>query len=97
MDFGIRWSPLAVSNFEQIVNYISQDSKTYSMIFASNVLTLIESIPLFPKSGRMVPEYKDENLRERIYGNYRIIYRIKEDVIEIVAITHGSRMVDNLW
>lgn len=97
MDFGIRWSPLAVSNFEQIVNYISQDSKTYSMIFASNVLTLIESIPLFPKSGRMVLEYKDENLRERIYGNYRIIYRIKEDVIEIVAITHGSRMVDNLW
>ena len=54
-------------------------------------MTLIKSIPDFPNKGRIVPEYIDKNLRELIYKNYRIVYRIKNDIIEIVAICHGSK------
>ena len=43
------------------------------------------------KAGRVVPEYGDEAICERIYQNYRIVYRLKSDTIEIVAITHGAR------
>ncbi|MFH0948630.1 MAG: type II toxin-antitoxin system RelE/ParE family toxin [Elusimicrobiota bacterium] len=49
----------------------------------------------FPKSGRIVPEYKDEILRERIYEGYRIVYRLKGDIIEIVTISHGAMLLDN--
>jgi len=44
----------------------------------------------------LVPEYANKNLREKIYGNYRIIYRLKEDSVEIVAIFHGSRLIENV-
>ncbi|WP_099325442.1 type II toxin-antitoxin system RelE/ParE family toxin [Candidatus Kuenenia stuttgartiensis] len=57
---------------------------------------MVKSIPQFPKSGRMVPEYGDEDLREKIYENYRIVYRIKGELIEVVAICHGSRLLGNV-
>jgi len=57
---------------------------------------IVKNIPYFPKSGRIVPEYKDENLREKIYQNYRIVYRIKKNLIEIVAIIHGARQFENV-
>jgi plasmid stabilization system protein ParE len=92
MDFQItiRWSPQAVSHLEQICEYISRDSETYARIFAKRVLSIVEATASFPKLGRIVPEYNDPSLRERIYGNYRIVYRLKDDILEIVAICHGA-------
>jgi plasmid stabilization system protein ParE len=91
MAYGIKWSPRAASGFENICNYISRDSKYYASLFAKRINLIIKNIPLYPKSGRIVPEYNDENLREKIYENYRIVYRIKDEFIEIVAICHSAR------
>jgi len=43
--------------------------------------------------GRVVPEYQQENLRERIYQNYRIVYRVQPEAVEMVAIVHGVRLL----
>ena len=48
---------------------------------------------MFPESGRIVPEYNQKDLWEVIFQNYRIVYRIKPDIIEIVTITHGARLM----
>lgn len=50
-------------------------------------------IPTFPKAGRVVPEYNQENIRERIFQNYRIVYRLKPEMIEIVAVVHSVRLL----
>jgi toxin ParE1/3/4 len=92
----IRWSPRAATDFEAICAYIARDSEYYAKLFAMKVYKLIEDLPKFPKAGRVVPEYGDENLRERIYENYRIVYRLKKDAVEVVAIRHGSRQLSNL-
>ena len=96
MAYNIRWSPRAASHFEEICDYIAKDSKHYAALFAKKVNVIVKSIPQFPKSGRIVPEYSDENLREKIYENYRIVYRIKGEFIEIVAICHGSKLLENV-
>ena len=96
MAYRIKWSPRAASHFEGICDYIAKDSKYYAFLFAKKVIAIVKSLPEFPKTGRVVPEYNDENLREKIYGNYRIVYRIKEEVIEIVAICHGARQLENI-
>ena len=96
MAYKIRWSPRAASNFEDICNYIARDSEFYAAIFAKKINVIIESIPQFPKAGRIVPEYEDKNLREKIYENYRIVYRLKEEFIEIVVICHGAKPMDNI-
>ena len=96
MAYKIKWSPRAASNFEDICRYIARDSEYYAALFAKRVNELVKAIPQLPESGRMVPEYKDKNLRERIYGNYRIVYRLKGELIEIVAICHGARQLENV-
>ena len=96
MDVTIRWSPKAASHLEQICEYIAIDSEIYARIFAKKVLSLVEGIVLFPEAGRIVPEYNDPKLRERICGNYRIVYRLKNDAVEIAAICHGSRLLERL-
>ncbi len=90
----IRWSLKAADSFEEICNFIAKDSEHYASLFAKKVNAIIKNIPLFPKSGRVVPEYQDENLREKIFQNYRIVYRIKGDFIEIVLISHSARLLN---
>jgi len=96
MAYKIRWSPRAASTLEEICSYIARDSEYYAALFARRVITIIESLPRFPRAGRIVPEYKDENLREKIYENYRIVYRLKGEFIEIVAICHSARPLENI-
>ena len=96
MAFPIRWAPRATSHLEQICEYISRDSQTYAHIFAKKMLLIVEGIASFSKIGRVVPEYNDPSLRERIYGNYRIVYRLKDGVVEIAAICHGAQPLDKV-
>ena len=51
---------------------------------------------VFPESGRIVPEYNLRNIREIINQNYRIVYRVKSEIVEIVTIVHGARLLDHL-
>ena len=92
----IRWSPRAASDLEEICRYIAKDSPHYAAIFARRVLDIVSRVPDFPQAGRIVPEYGDEALREKIYGNYRIVYRTSKNLIEIVAVCHAARPLDDL-
>lgn len=87
----IRWSPRAISQLEEICQYIAKDSDHYAAFFAKQIMGVVKAIPQFPKAGRVVPEYGNPDLREKICNNYRIVYRLKDAVIEIVAITHGAK------
>jgi plasmid stabilization system protein ParE len=49
-----------------------------------------QQIAEFPFSGRRVPEYDIDQIREVIEGPYRIIYHIKPDQIDVLAVIHGA-------
>jgi hypothetical protein len=42
----------------------------------------------------MVEEWQDPNVREILHGNYRIIYRVRDNVVEIIIVIHGARLLD---
>lgn len=91
----IRWSPSATRHLDAICRYIGQDSEAYASIFAQDVIAIVESLSAHPLSGRMVPEYRDRNLRERLHKSYRIVYRIRPHMVEIAAICHGAQLLKN--
>jgi len=41
-----------------------------------------------------VPEAGDPDLREVILGNYRLVYRLRKDVLVILTVYHGARLLD---
>ena len=90
------WSPRAASDLEDICNFIALDSENHAKLFAQRIVALIKSIPDFPKAGRVVPEYQLDDVRERLYQDYRIVYRIKKDIVEIVTIVHGARLLPDI-
>jgi len=95
MALPIRWAPKAAHQLEAIVEYIAEDSKRYAAIFARRVLQIVNTIPAHPAAGRVVPEYGDKSLRERIHLGYRVVYRLTSQAVEIVAICHGARLIEH--
>ena len=91
MDYKIKWSPKAVENLEAICAFIAKDSPFYASLTAQNILNLIDNLFVFPLSGRIVPEYDNENIRELIYISYRIVYRFKGGIVEIATICHSVK------
>ena len=89
----VRWAPRAAADLERICDHIGQDSETYAALLAKRVVALVESLADFPRSGRVVPEYRIETLREKILQGYRIVYRLRADAVEVVAIVHGARQL----
>jgi len=53
-----------------------------------------ERVADFPGSGRVVPEVAPSDVREILLGSYRVIYRVRRDLIEILAVFHGARLLD---
>ena len=70
----------------------------YAGIFTIKVFEAVERLKLFSESGRIVPELNRKEIREVILGNYRIIYRIKEEIAEILTVYHSARLleIDNI-
>jgi len=90
----IEWSPKSIKNLEEIAEYISQDSPLYAPVFIKKIINSVERLLDFPLSGRIVPEFRTESIREVIFHNYRIVYRIKDNSIEIVLVTHGAKLIN---
>jgi len=88
----ITWTDQALEDIETICDFIAKDSPQYAKIFAQKVYTTVEQLTIFPKSGRIVPEIGDVSVREIIFGNYRIVYRVRKAEVEIVTVHHSSRL-----
>ncbi len=92
----IRWTEDGSNSFEDIVDYISLDSPYYAGVFAKKIFESIEKLKEYPEIGRVVPEYNTPQIRELIYQNYRIVYKIVEDTVFIALVIHGSKKLENL-
>lgn len=89
----IIWSPLAIDRASEIVEYIALDKPAAAEKWANMLFAKVEQLTFSPKSGRIVPEIRDDQFRELIYGNYRIIYRIEKKQVSILAIRHGKQIL----
>lgn len=89
----IIWTERAVRNLKHVFDYIAVDSKIYANHFTKRIIKASEKLKYFPFMGREVPDFADQQLREVLFQNYRIVYRISGDVkiVEIIAVVHASR------
>ena len=89
----VHWTNTALGHLLAIYKYIAQDSSLYAQRTVDKLTRRSEQIVTFPLSGRMVPEYEAEDIREIIEKPYRIIYRIKPDQIDVLAVIHGAQLL----
>ncbi len=87
----IIWAPSALKDIDSIAEYIERDSVDEAALFISRIIELTDQLEYFPESGRVIPEIKNKNCRELIYGAYRIMYRIVKREVWITGVIHGAR------
>ena len=91
---NVIWTDIAVEDLRLIHEYISKDSKFYADRFIEKLIERVDQLENFPKSGRVVPEFNSEIIRELIEGNYRIIYKISnQNNIGIIRVHHAARQL----
>ncbi|MCB2181419.1 MAG: type II toxin-antitoxin system RelE/ParE family toxin [Desulfobulbaceae bacterium] len=89
----IIWSPLAIERTTEIAEYIAQDNPSAARKWVEILFGRVELLKSSPLSGRMIPETRREELRELIYDNYRIIYRVEKNKISVLTIRHGRQIL----
>jgi toxin ParE1/3/4 len=89
----VIWTRQAVEDVEAIKAYVARDSERYAGLLAERLVMAVSRLELFPRSGRIVPEVGDDSLREVIYGDYRLVYRLQAGSVEVVTIYHAARLL----
>jgi len=76
---AVDWRLGARQDREAIKSYIARDSPDYAPVFVARIHDAAERLRLFPRMGRIVPEFQSPELREILFDNYRLVYRIDGD------------------
>lgn len=87
----LEWTEPSLLDLENIRDYIAKDSEFYAARFIARIIDAAETLQNQPRIGRAVPEAEDETIRELIFQNYRIIYRVERERILILTVIHGGR------
>ena len=89
----VGWTETALLRVEDISAHIALDDVSAATEWAIALFDLVDSqLAAFPESGRIVPEFGTEEIRELVYGAYRVIYRVC-DTIEVLTVRHGSQLL----
>ena len=92
----VVWTDLAIQDLKSIHEYISKDSKFYADRFITKLINRVDQLEIHPQSGRVVPEFGKDDIRELIEGNYRIIFRINVDHVGVVRVHHSARLLKDV-
>lgn len=96
MERSVTWTLQALADLDEIEDFIKQDSPFYAQAVVSRLLDIASSLVEQPLMGRVVPEFESKQVRERIVYSYRVVYRLSERIVEVIAVIHGRRQMTPL-
>ena len=91
----IIWTQPALEDLDGIADYISLDQPAAASRFVQRVFDRIEQLANHPKSGAVPAELKGTQYRQLIIPPVRIFYRAQNEVVYIVYVMRGERLVRN--
>lgn len=87
----VIWSRLARERVNEIADYIAEHDTEAARLFLIEIFGVVARLESFPNSGRVVPERKRPNIREIIFRNYRVVYRVESKRVSILTVRHGKQ------
>jgi len=89
----LLWTRQSRADLEEIRAYIAQDSSRIAELYIRKLMNSTKRLRQFPFQGQVVPELGCEDVREILFGNYRIIYRIRNKLVEVITVYHAARIL----
>ncbi len=97
--YKVEWTSNAKEDLLNIVDYIKQDSVNAARKVYAQIKEKAQSSNLFPLRGRVVPELQRQGItiyRELIENPWRIMYKVENDTVYIMAIFDARQNVEEL-
>jgi|JI10StandDraft_1071094.scaffolds.fasta_scaffold376614_2 toxin ParE1/3/4 len=93
---NVRWTDKAENRLHETYKRIAQDSPFYARQTVLNIVKRTRVLQTMPKIGRVVPEFSREDVREIFHKNYRIVYKLLDEMqIDILTVAYGSVPLEN--
>jgi toxin ParE1/3/4 len=87
----VKWTDHAKIQLRHIHDYIAQDSAYYAKRVTQELVNKSLTLNSFPLTGKVVAELNNESVREVSLYSYRILYEIKPNHLEVLAVIHKRR------
>ena len=90
----ITFAASAIKDMEDLQAYYTGEGvPEVGKRLTTEIIARVERLGAHPLSGRMVPEFHVEQLREIIYPPFRIVYRHEKNKVRIVRIWRSERLL----
>ncbi len=90
----IIWTEPAISDLDEITEYIALDKPEAAGNLVKRVFEAIERLKNFPDSGKKPPEFsRKTRYREVIIGPCRIFYRVEKNRVFILYVMRSERVL----
>lgn len=87
----VVWSPRAVQRAAEAAQFIAAENPRAAAEWARGLFDAVRALTQFPELGRIVPEVGRDDLREILFGEYRVIYRVAPRIVEVLTVRHAKR------
>ncbi|WP_375415784.1 type II toxin-antitoxin system RelE/ParE family toxin [uncultured Hymenobacter sp.] len=88
----VHYTTRFIHEADEQAEYLAQYSPVRAGLFIDSIFRQLDLLKAHPRLGRVVPEFTDEAIRELLFRQYRLIYRlISEDRIDVLTIQSGLR------
>jgi toxin ParE1/3/4 len=97
--YEVLWASVAGNDLRDIIEFIAADNPTNALKILHKIKEKVSSLYSLPERGRLVPELQDQGIliyRELIVPPWRIIYRIAEMQIYILAVLDARRNIEDI-
>ena len=97
--FTVVWSDSAYRDLANIIQYISIDSPANAKKILAKIKNTVSDLYLSPQGGRFVPELQDQGIllyRELIIPPWRIMYRVSENTVIVLAVIDARQNVEDI-
>jgi toxin ParE1/3/4 len=87
----VVWAESARDALDEVITYIAHDSPQAAVQVLDAALQAAASLSTLTERGRIVPELNNPAIRETFVFRYRLMYRVEDATVVVVAFVHGAR------
>ncbi len=89
----VEWVLSARDHLDQITDDRAEWSVDSARRLRAALLSRGAQLATFPRSGRMIPDFQMEHLREVLEQDFRIMYEVFPDRVEVFGVVSSRRDV----
>lgn len=91
----VLFTPTGRRQFLEAVAYIYRNNPSASLSFRNKAEKTLARLKKFPESGRLIPDFSDLPFREVIVRPYRFFYKVKDEMVWIIAVWHSAQLPED--